>query len=161
MESVAHEARVDQEASEEDDSDYTVDLGPQFLVEDSDQREGECRNDAEPEHGVVTAVRDLAVELLVEGADVGLLDTEHENGCEEEEDAVVHLLTDNITDHGPLLESADIVTCAIVARSDEDGNKSDRDAEAGENCEVLKRDLNHALFGNEPSREERLVGASG
>ncbi len=134
---------------------------PHLLVEDADHGEGNRGGETEPEHSVIAAIGDLAVELLVEGADVGLLDTEHENGCEEEEDAVVHLLTDNITDHGPLLESADIVTCAIVARSDEDGNKSDRDAEAGENCEVLKRDLNHALFGNEPSREERLVGASG
>ena len=54
--------------------------GPQVLIEDADKWEGDTGGCAEPEEGVILAVRNHSIKFLVEGAEVGLLHSKHEYG---------------------------------------------------------------------------------
>ena len=93
-----------------------MESAPVVLIEDSNHGESNHGSDSNVHHSVVAADIDLAIEHLVEGSQVSLLDPIHKDGSKENEGAVIHLLIDNITNHGPFGIGAHISTSAIVAR---------------------------------------------
>ena len=93
---------------------------PHALVEDADHGEANHGDDAEPHHGVIAAVGDLSIEELVEGTEVDLLNAEHKDGSQKDESSVVHLLVDDIGDHGPLFKGANVFATAVIAAEEKD-----------------------------------------
>ncbi|MFN9906298.1 MAG: hypothetical protein ACK56F_09275, partial [bacterium] len=92
MHGACEQACVDHKSEEEAAGGDAVKYLPVVLVEDADHGQADHGDNAEPHHGVEAAVGDLAVELLVEGAEVDLLHSEHEDRGQQDESAVVHLL---------------------------------------------------------------------
>jgi hypothetical protein len=113
IQSNREDSSVDHEATEEHASWNSMKSSP-CLVENTNHGKADHGNHTNVHHGIVAAIGDLSKELLVVSAKVNLLDAKHENGSEQEEGPVVHLLDDDIWDHGPFLNSALIVTLAIV-----------------------------------------------
>ena len=95
-----------------------------MLIKDTNIWKGDHRSNTNVHHSIVAAVANLSIEHLVEGSKVGLLNAIHENSCEEDESAIVHLLVDHITDHGPLCVGAYIPASSVIARKVKNEQKS-------------------------------------
>ena len=119
----SEEASIDHETTKEKASRDAVKGSPHILIEYADQGETNHGDDAEHHHGVVSSIGNLSIEELIESTKVNLLNTEHEDGSQKNEGTVVHLLVDNVWDHGPLFIGAYVSTCAIIATGVQDQQK--------------------------------------
>ena len=144
---------IDHETTEEDTRAETVNRCPTGLVKYADQGTRKQRNNSEKHNVEITRIVDFTVQLEVEGTHVNLLNWEHKHGCNQNENTGVHLLVDNVTDHGPLLEGADILACAVVARCDENKQKSDCDEGTAKDGQLSQWQRNETLFDDQPLAE--------
>lgn len=144
---------IDQERNEEDTCGHSMDLSPSGLVEDADQGKGDGAYNAEAEEDVVLGVGGLTVELLIEGAQVGLLHGEHVDGHHQDEGAGVHLLVDHITDHRPVRDVALVPQGLVGAGVPAHQAQGNGHSPAEEYGQVLQGEGDHAILGEEPRGE--------
>lgn len=88
----------------------------ELVVKDSHHRQCNKGYQTNPKDGIVPLIGDESVQLLKVSANVHLLHSKHEDGCDQQEDAIIHLLMNHITDHREFFIGALVFAGAVIAR---------------------------------------------
>lgn len=96
VESSGEKDAVESEASEEDSGAGAMDGVELVLIKHSNQGKSDARQESKDQEEIVVSVVNDAVEFLVVGSDVDLLDTKSHDSGEDDEGAVVHVKGEHI-----------------------------------------------------------------